>query len=70
MKEFFVRHALPTARHVTFTDFAAAKAHVESIDYPVVVKRHAEKNAATTHCPGLLGLLALSGQAAQPLKAQ
>ena len=38
MKEFFVRHALPTARHVTFTDFAAAKAHVESIDYPVVVK--------------------------------
>jgi len=38
MKEFFVRHDLPTARHVTFTDFAAAKAHVESIDYPVVVK--------------------------------
>ena len=38
MKEFFVRHELPTARHVTFTDFAAAKAHVESIDYPVVVK--------------------------------
>jgi phosphoribosylamine-glycine ligase len=38
MKEFFVRHDLPTARHLTFTDFAAAKAHVESIDYPVVVK--------------------------------
>ena len=35
MKEFFVRHGLPTARHVTFTDFAAAKAHVEAIDYPV-----------------------------------
>ena len=38
MKEFFSRHGLPTARYVTFTDFAAAKAHVESIDYPVVVK--------------------------------
>jgi phosphoribosylamine-glycine ligase len=44
MKEFFTRHGLPTARHVTFTDFAAAKAHVESIDYPVVVK-----------CSGLAG---------------
>ena len=44
MKEFFVRHGLPTARHVTFTDFAAAKAHVEAIDYPVVVK-----------CSGLAG---------------
>ena len=39
-----VRHGLPTARHVTFTDFAAAKAHVEAIDYPVVVK-----------CSGLAG---------------
>jgi len=44
MKEFFVRHELPTARHVTFTDFAAAKAYVDSIDYPVVVK-----------CSGLAG---------------
>lgn len=44
MKEFFSRHGLPTARYVTFTDFAAAKAHVESIDYPVVVK-----------CSGLAG---------------
>lgn len=44
MKEFFVRNGLPTARHVTFTDFAAAKAHVEAIDYPVVVK-----------CSGLAG---------------
>jgi phosphoribosylamine--glycine ligase / phosphoribosylformylglycinamidine cyclo-ligase len=44
MKEFFTRHGLPTARHVTFTEFAAAKAHVESIDYPVVVK-----------CSGLAG---------------
>ena len=38
MKEFFIRHGLPTARHKTFTDFEAAKAHVTSIDYPVVVK--------------------------------
>ena len=44
MKDFFTRHGLPTARFVTFTDFAAAKAHVESIDYPVVVK-----------CSGLAG---------------
>ena len=44
MKDFFTRHDLPTARFVTFTDFAAAKAHVESIDYPVVVK-----------CSGLAG---------------
>ena len=44
MKAFFTRHGLPTARHVTFTDFAAAKAHVELIDYPVVVK-----------CSGLAG---------------
>jgi len=38
MKEFFKRHSLPTARYQTFTDFDTAKAHVESIDYPVVVK--------------------------------
>ena len=38
MKEFFKRHALPTAKYETFTDFEAAKAHVEAIDYPVVVK--------------------------------
>jgi phosphoribosylamine--glycine ligase/phosphoribosylformylglycinamidine cyclo-ligase len=38
MKEFFKRHGLPTARYQTFTDFDAAKAHVEAIDYPVVVK--------------------------------
>lgn len=44
MKEFFSRHNLPTARYQTFTDFEAAKAYVESIDYPVVVK-----------CSGLAG---------------
>jgi phosphoribosylamine--glycine ligase/phosphoribosylformylglycinamidine cyclo-ligase len=38
MKEFFKRHSLPTARYETFTDFELAKAFVESIDYPVVVK--------------------------------
>jgi len=38
MKEFFKRHSLPTARYQTFTDFEAARAHVQSIDYPVVVK--------------------------------
>ena len=38
MKEFFKRHNLPTARYQTFSDFDAAKAHVEGIDYPVVVK--------------------------------
>ena len=37
-KEFFMRNSLPTARYKTFTDFAEAKAHVEAIDYPVVVK--------------------------------
>lgn len=38
MKEFFSRHSLPTARHQTFTDFEKAKAFVEGLDYPVVVK--------------------------------
>jgi phosphoribosylamine--glycine ligase/phosphoribosylformylglycinamidine cyclo-ligase len=37
-KAFFVRHNLPSARFQTFTDFEAARAHVEAIDYPVVVK--------------------------------
>lgn len=37
-KEFFVRNDLPSARYQTFTDFEAAKAHVEAIDYQVVVK--------------------------------
>lgn len=44
MKDFFSRHALPTAKYATFTEFEAAKAHVLSIDYPVVVK-----------CSGLAG---------------
>ncbi|CAM9635769.1 unnamed protein product, partial [Phaeothamnion confervicola] len=37
-KDFMARHGIRTARYRNFTDFEAAKKHVEEIDYPVVVK--------------------------------
>jgi phosphoribosylamine--glycine ligase len=37
-KRFMVRHGLPTARHATFTDAAAAKAYVDGQGAPIVVK--------------------------------
>jgi len=37
-KDFMARHNLRTARYATFTDADAAKAHIKSIDYRVVVK--------------------------------
>jgi len=37
-KRFMVRHAIPTARHATFEDAAAAKAYVEKEGAPIVVK--------------------------------
>jgi len=37
-KDFMVRHGIPTARHATFTDFAAALDHLRRVDYPVVLK--------------------------------
>jgi phosphoribosylamine--glycine ligase len=37
-KAFMARHGIPTARHATFTDAAAAHAHIEAEGAPVVVK--------------------------------
>ena len=37
-KRFMVRHQLPTARHKTFEDAAAAKAHIAAERAPIVVK--------------------------------
>jgi phosphoribosylamine--glycine ligase len=37
-KRFMVRHRLPTARHATFEDAAAAKAYVSAERAPIVVK--------------------------------
>ena len=37
-KDFMQRHAIPTARHATFGDAAAAHAHVERHGTPIVVK--------------------------------
>jgi phosphoribosylamine---glycine ligase len=37
-KEFMVRHGIPTAHYGTFTDAAAAHAHVEKHGAPIVVK--------------------------------
>ncbi len=37
-KAFMARHQLPTARYALFTDFAAALAHTQTVDYPIVIK--------------------------------
>jgi phosphoribosylamine--glycine ligase len=37
-KQFLVRHGIPTARHATFADAAAAHAHVDEHGAPIVVK--------------------------------
>ena len=37
-KEFMQRHGIPTARHATFSDAAAAHAHVDAHGAPIVVK--------------------------------
>ena len=37
-KDFMQRHAIPTARHATFGDAAAAHAHVERHGAPIVIK--------------------------------
>ncbi|KAJ1655240.1 hypothetical protein IWQ61_004975 [Dispira simplex] len=37
-KDFMHRHGIPTARYRNFTDFVAAKAYVQSIDFNVVIK--------------------------------
>jgi phosphoribosylamine--glycine ligase len=37
-KSFMVRHGIPTARHQTFADAAAAHAYVESQGAPIVIK--------------------------------
>lgn len=37
-KQFMARWDIPTARFAVFSDLAQAEAHLESIDYPVVIK--------------------------------
>jgi phosphoribosylamine--glycine ligase/phosphoribosylformylglycinamidine cyclo-ligase len=37
-KDFMVRHNIPTARYATFHKLRDAIAHLENIDYPVVIK--------------------------------
>lgn len=37
-KQFMARHAIPTARFAIFTDLQKALDHLESVDYPVVIK--------------------------------
>ena len=37
-KRFMQRHGIPTARHQTFTDAAAARAHLDKTGAPVVIK--------------------------------
>ncbi len=37
-KDFMQRHAIPTALYATFTDAAAAHAHVDKVGTPIVVK--------------------------------
>lgn len=37
-KAFMARHHIPTARYGLFADFAAASAHLQTVDYPVVIK--------------------------------
>jgi len=37
-KDFMQRHGIPTARHATFGDAAAAHAHVDAVGAPIVVK--------------------------------
>jgi phosphoribosylamine--glycine ligase len=37
-KDFMQRHGIPTARHATFTDAAAAHAHVDAQGAPIVIK--------------------------------
>ncbi len=37
-KRFMLRHGIPTAAYQTFTDAAAAQAHIRSIGAPIVVK--------------------------------
>lgn len=37
-KDFMARHNIPTARFATFTEFTDAIKHIETLDYPVVIK--------------------------------
>jgi phosphoribosylamine---glycine ligase len=37
-KDFMARHHIPTARYATFTNLAKALAHLEKVDYPIVIK--------------------------------
>lgn len=37
-KDFMARHKIPTARYATFTEFAAARDYLRSIDYSIVIK--------------------------------
>lgn len=37
-KDFMAKHQIPTAKYENFSDYEAAKAHLESVPYKVVIK--------------------------------
>ncbi len=37
-KDFMARHHIPTARYAAFDQFDDARAHIEKVDYPIVIK--------------------------------
>lgn len=37
-KDFMTRHQIPTAKYGSFSDYEAARAHLESVSYKVVIK--------------------------------
>ncbi len=37
-KQFMARHGIPTARYQIFTDVQSAIKHIETVDYPIVIK--------------------------------
>jgi phosphoribosylamine--glycine ligase len=37
-KDFMARHNIPTARYANFTDYDAARKHLDTVDYRVVIK--------------------------------
>lgn len=51
-KEFMQRHNIPTARFARFTDFSTALEHVQSVDYPIVIKASGLAAGKGVYLPG------------------